>query len=113
VANSNYFLRTARLGFRRWREDDIDLALGLWGDPQVTKLIDARGQLTPEQVRERLARELANDAEHGVQYWPIFLRHWRRGYALEAARAVMRHAFAELGASGLFAGHNPNEEYLR
>lgn len=138
-----YFLRTDRLGFRRWREDDLELALGLWGDPQVTKLIDARGQLTPAQIWERLVREIAIDAEHGVQYWPIFLladgahvgccglrpyasteriyeigfhirsSHWRRGYALEAARAVMRYAFAELGAAGLFAGHHPKNDASR
>jgi [ribosomal protein S5]-alanine N-acetyltransferase len=139
----DYFLRSDRLGFRHWREDDVELALGLWGDPQVTKLIDARGQLTPEQVRERLARELATQREHGVQYWPIFLlsdgahigccgllpyqpaervfelgfhirsQHWRRGYALEAAHAVMAYAFTELGAKALFAGHNPKNERSR
>ncbi len=45
-ASSEYFLRSKRLGFRRWIEDDLDLALGLWGDPTVTRLIDRRG-LTP------------------------------------------------------------------
>jgi RimJ/RimL family protein N-acetyltransferase len=140
---SVYFLRSARLGFRRWRDDDLELALGLWGDPAVTRLIDARGTLTREQVAERLARELTIDADHGVQYWPIFLladdahvgccglrpyepaervfelgfhirsRHWRRGYALEAACAVMRYAFVELGVRGLFAGHNPKNDASR
>jgi len=28
-----YFLRTERLGFRLWREEDLPLAIGLWGDP--------------------------------------------------------------------------------
>jgi [ribosomal protein S5]-alanine N-acetyltransferase len=143
VADSNYFLRTARLGFRRWRDDDFELALGLWGDPQVTRLIDARGALTREQVAERLTRELATDADHGVQYWPIFLlrdgthvgccglrpyapaeriyelgfhicsHHWRRGYALEAAGAAVRYAFGKLAARALFAGHNPQNDASR
>ena len=51
--------------------DDLDLALGLWGDAAVTRLIG--GPFPPERVRERLAREIATQAEHGVQYWPLFL----------------------------------------
>lgn len=138
-----YFLSTDRLGFRSWSERDLPLAIGLWGDAQVTRLIDARGQLSDEQVRERLLREIATEREHGVQYWPVFrlddgehvgccgLRpytapgrvfevgvhvrsaHWRHGYALEAAAAVIRHAFERLGASALFAGHNPQNEASR
>lgn len=68
-----YFMRTARLGFRHWRPGDLDLALGLWGDIRVTRLIDARGQLSRAQVQERLAAEIASQAAHGLQYWPIFL----------------------------------------
>jgi len=134
----DYFLRSERLGFRHWREDDLDLALGLWGDPEVTKLIG--GPFTPEQIRERLEREITRQREHGIQYWPIFLladgahvgccglrpyeqinelgfhirsAQWRRGYALEAARAVIDHAFRTLGAKALFAGHNPKNEASR
>jgi RimJ/RimL family protein N-acetyltransferase len=33
--------------------------------------------------------------------------HWRKGYASEAARAVMDYAFESLKVAGLFAGHNP------
>lgn len=140
---SNYFLSTTRLGFRAWSEDDLDLAIGLWGDPEVTKLIDARGQLTEEQVRERLLLEMANLGSFGVQYWPIFLlendehvgccglrpydepgkimelgvhlrsKHWGCGYATEASRAAMRYAFERLKVGGLFAGHNPENETSR
>jgi len=138
-----YFLVTGRLGFRCWREEDLDLALGLWGDVEVTKLIDARGQLTTNQVLERLNKEIVSVKAHGVQYWPIFLRatgehvgccglrpyaltqglyeigfhiraaHWRCGYAAEAARAVIDYAFGELRAQALFAGHNPQNEASR
>ena len=82
-------------------------------------------------------RQVVMDQEHGIQYWPIFLREsgqhvgccglrpydsdkrvletgfqirsgfWRQGIATEAARAVIDCAFAELRVSGLFAGHNP------
>ncbi|MGH7455722.1 MAG: GNAT family N-acetyltransferase [bacterium] len=141
--SDKYFITTNRLGFRRWRDDDLPLALGLWGDYEVTKLIDARGQLTTNQVQERLIKEIATAKEHGVQYWPIFLRetdehigccglrpydlskgiyeigfhirsvHWRRGYAAEAARAVIKYAFVKLKANALFAGHNPKNEASR
>jgi RimJ/RimL family protein N-acetyltransferase len=138
-----YFLRSRRLGFRRWRQSDLDLAYGLWGDPRVTKLIDARGQLSKNQVRERLANEIATAESCDVQYWPIFLLsndshvgccglrpyelsqriyeigfhirsgYWRRGFASEAARAVIEYAFEALGAAGLFAGHNPKNAASR
>lgn len=140
---TDYFLQTGRLGFRTWQETDREPAMGLWGDPLVTRLIDARGALTSEQVQERLLKEIANQRQYGVQYWPIFLQasgehvgccglrprdlpariyefgvhiraaHWRQGYALEAGRAVIGYAFGTLGAAGLFAGHNPHNHASR
>lgn len=139
----SYFLTTPHLGFREWRESDFDLALGLWGDYNVTKLIDARGQLDETQVRERLAKEINNAKQFGIQYWALFLlandehigccgvrpydatrnileigfhirsRYWRCGYASEAARAVIAYAFNQLHVSALFAGHNPKNESSR
>jgi RimJ/RimL family protein N-acetyltransferase len=141
--HNTYFLTTDRIGFRTWAVDDLPLAMGLWGDAQVTSLIDARGQLSEDQVRERLLREIATQETHGVQYWPVFLlkagehlgcgglrpyrldegiyeigvhlrpAYWGQGYATEAAQAVMAHAFVQLGAKALFAGHNPNNEASR
>jgi RimJ/RimL family protein N-acetyltransferase len=140
---SKYFLTTERLGFRLWSEDDFDLALGLWGDPKVTNLIDARGKLSEGQVRERLSQEISTSRSHDVQYWPIFLlendehvgccglrpydeprgimelgfhigsQHWGHGYAMEAARAMVAYAFERLGVTGLFAGHNPRNRASR
>ena len=109
--------------------------MGLWGDPEVTRLIG--GPLSRAQVQERLSREIATMQSHGVQYWPIFLLamgehvgccglrpyksaegiyeigvhlrkiYWGEGYAPEATRAVMQYAFNTLGVKALFAGHNP------
>lgn len=132
---------TARLTFRWWREDDEPLAMALWGDPRVTALIDARGALDPEAVRRKLRAEIDRGREHGIQYWPIFLRatsahagccglrpyqpgvlelgfhlrpeRWGQGLATEAARAAIHHAFATLGASTLFAGHHPRNDASR
>lgn len=129
------FLETPRIVFRRWGETDLEHALGLWGDPRVTERIG--GPFTEDEVRERLAREIECEREHGVQYWPIFLRaggehlgccglrpyqleegiyelgfhlraeHWGQGFASESARAAIGYAFEVIGASALFAGHHP------
>jgi RimJ/RimL family protein N-acetyltransferase len=138
---ANYFLQTQRLRFRPWTEADLDLAIGLWGDAEVTKLIG--GPFSKGQIQERLTREISNFKAYGVQYWPIFLlssnehvgccglrpykldqkmyeigfhlnrAHQRRGYAVEAAQAVVEYAFDALGARALFAGHHPANEPSR
>ena len=143
TAESKYFLCSQRLGFRLWTQNDLELACGLWGDPGVTGLIDARGKLTENQVKKRLAQEIATADAHGIQYWPIFLlanddhvgccglrpydlargiyeigfhicsRYWGRGFASEGARAVMEYAFDQLGSAGLFAGHHPDNKTSR
>jgi RimJ/RimL family protein N-acetyltransferase len=135
------FLQTPRLLFRPWTAADLGLALGLWRDAVVTEWIG--GPFSEEEVRARLAREIATFAAHGVQYWPLVLRtsgehvgccglrpyrekegvyelgfhlhaaHWGRGYASEAARAVIGYGFDALGASALFAGHHPNNSASR
>jgi ribosomal-protein-alanine N-acetyltransferase len=135
------FMRTTRLGFGIWTPGDLDLARGLWGDPRVTRLIG--GPFADDTVRERLAAEIASQEAEGIQYWPLFrladdvhvgccglrpyapagrvlelgfhLRfdHWGRGYAREAAEAVMHHAFTVLGVNGLFAGHHPDNAASR
>lgn len=132
----SYFLTTSRIGFSKWTEGDLSLAQMLWGDPAVTKYICASGVFSQDEIAARLAKEIENDANFGVQYWPIFelstgkligccglrpykesmyelgfhLRpeFWRKGFAVEAASAVILYAFRFLGAKGLFAGHNPN-----
>ena len=136
TGESDFFLRSARLGFRQWRAADLLLARALWGDPAVTRFI-AVGPLSETQIHARLGREIEMQQRHGIQYWPIFLldggehvgccglrprgddpgtpefgvhiasRHWRHGYAVEAASSVIGYAFTALGATALFAGHNP------
>jgi len=138
-----YFLCTKRLGFRLWRKDDFEIALGLWGDFAVTRLIDARGQLSNDQVRQKLQHEIASEEAYGVQYWPIFLlstgehigccglrpnelsqgiyeigfhicsQQWGHGFASEAARGVIEFAFENLAVKTLFAGHNPRNATSR
>lgn len=136
-----YFLRSPRLGFSVWTPSDLPLAFELWGDPEVTRLTG--GPFTPQQVRARLQRELNNQEQHGIQYWPIFLGEtgehigccglqphkptegvyelgfqlrvafWGRGFAGEAAQAVVAHAFTALGMRALYAGHHPGNPASR
>jgi RimJ/RimL family protein N-acetyltransferase len=138
-----YFLESERIGFRAWTRDDVGLAVGLWGGPEVARFISAAGPPSRAAIEERLAREIASQEEHGVQYWPIFLRDggahvgccdlrpyrtaegihelgvhirpafWRRGLAAEAARAVIEYAFGRLRVGALFAGHNPSNTASR
>lgn len=137
----SYFLQTTRLGFSRWAPGDLPLAMALWGDPEVTRLIG--GPFSREQVEGRLKNEIALQETHGVQYWPLFLLsdgqfvgccglrpykpedsvyelgfhlrpgHWGQGLAEEAARATIAFAFDVLRARGLFAGHHPENHASR
>jgi ribosomal-protein-alanine N-acetyltransferase len=137
----DYFLTSARLGFRCWNDQDLSLAMELWGDPEVTSLIG--GPFTPEMVRTRLAKEIALMQECGLQYWPFFLldgnQHvgcaglrprrahprvyelgvhlrrafWKRGLAQESAQTIIEYGFSTFGAEALFAGHHPANEASR
>lgn len=139
-ASDKYFLRSQRLGFRYWREEDLPLALQLWGNPEVTRFF-YKDPLSDEQVAQRLKNEIHMAAEHQVQYWPIFslqdhshigcagLRpysedvlelgfhlkpeHWGMGYASETGRFLINHAFENRLASAIFAGHHPENKASR
>lgn len=130
-----FFMTTKRCGFSRWEEHDIELAELLWGDAEVTRYICASGSFSPEDISNRLKKEIENDANYNIQYWTVFAldseeligccglrprsegtyelgfhlrpKFWRQGYAVEAARAVIDYAFSLLNADSLFAGHNP------
>ena len=131
----NHFLKSPRLGFRTWSMDDVPLAVKLWGNAEVTHTFG--GPFSEPQILERLAREIANQLAWKLQYWPIFLlenadfagccglrpykeakqifelgfhllpQFWGKGFATEAAQAVISHAFGPLNLKGLFAGHHP------
>lgn len=133
-----YFLKTERIGFSRWEEDDLGLAEELWGQPEVTRLICASGKFTKEEIEKWLKLEIENDEKYKVQYFPIFhlsdenligccgLRpykeqkgvfeigfhlkpsYWRQGFGFEAASSMIHYGFSVLQASELKAGHHPD-----
>ncbi len=132
-----YFLHTHRISFGIWTKDDTKLAYTLWKDPEVTKYISASGTFSDEDIINRLNTETGNYEKYGIQYFPIFRRDngefigccglrpykdnsrileigfhlrkdfWTKGYATEAAKAMIKYAFDELDVNKLFAGHNP------
>lgn len=137
----SYRLRSARLGVGIWTREDLDLALGLWGDPAVARYMG--GPFSCERVAGRLQLEVDNYERHGLQYWPLFLydsgvhvgccgvaphlpdgpvyqfgfqlrqAYWRQGYLREVGPVIIADAFDSLGAAALYAGHHPANEASR
>lgn len=138
---TDVFLKSNRLDFRWWQKEDADLAWQLWGDPEVTKLFSKK-PMSMDAVKERLESEIRQAQTRSFQYWPIFdhsgvfvgccgLRpygdteesaeigfhlvpeQWGKGYATEAASAVVECAFSNLKLHTLFAGHHPDNKSSR
>jgi RimJ/RimL family protein N-acetyltransferase len=65
-------METDRLVFKTWAIDNLEIAMGLWGDPEVTQYIDGRGLLSRDQVETRLRSEIESLRKNGIQYWPIY-----------------------------------------
>ncbi|WP_440096567.1 GNAT family N-acetyltransferase [Bacillus paralicheniformis] len=131
------FLQTTRIGFSLWAKENLNLAKTLWGNRDVAKYLTADGIMTDSEIRNRLLLEIEQYKTHGVQYFPIFktgnnefigccgLRPyvpendvyelgfhlvrsaWGKGYASEAAEAMIEYAFNKIRAKKLFAGHHP------
>jgi [ribosomal protein S5]-alanine N-acetyltransferase len=136
-----YFLKSSRLGFRCWSMEDLPLAVGLWGDIEVTRFLG--GPFNNEQILRKLETEITRMEAHNIQYWPIFLlsngdhvgccglrpykleegipelgyhlrpKYWGQGFAVEASQAVIRLGFETFGAKALFAGHYPENHVSR
>lgn len=132
-----YFLKTNRIGFSIWTNEDSTLAETLWGEPEVTHFICASGVFTEQEIKDRLNLEIENYEKYGAQYFPIFelgsekligccglrpyknekdiyeigfhLRkeYWRKGFGFEAASAMIQYGLSVLHAKGLKAGHHP------
>ena len=85
--------------------DDVELALSLWGNPEVMRLMGK--PYSHEQVIARLRGEIFTLGFH------LLPEHWGRGYAPEAARAVISYARSVLKAKTLYAGHHPQNDKSR
>lgn len=127
------FIETPRLLIRKWQlPRDLEDATAIFGDPQTMHFIPC-GALDAGQTQRLVQRFIEKDEEQGFGIWPVVLKEdhrvigecgvaripghepdieiaWifntayhGRGYATEAARAVMDFAFSELRIARLYA----------
>jgi RimJ/RimL family protein N-acetyltransferase len=125
-------LETERLLIRNWRppEDEED-ARAIFCAPEVMRFIPA-GTFAPDAVPRILDRMIERDARDGFGVWPVvekasgrvigecgityipettdveiawlFSRAaWGKGFASEAARAVLAHALGTIGLARVYA----------
>lgn len=127
------FIETGRLLMRKWRmPHDLDDALAIYGDAQTMHFIPC-GALDAQQTERLVQRMIERDEQQGYGIWPVVLKaenrvigecgitqipghepdieiawifnaaYRGRGYATEAARAVMEYAYSELQIARLYA----------
>ncbi len=130
--------RTARLHISRLKLEDAEFILRLLNEPLWLRFIGDKGVHSLEQARDYLRTgPLASYAEHGFGLYRVslrqsgtgiglcgvlkrptlpdadlgfaFLQQWHgRGYAREAAEAVIEHARTQLGLKRLLAITTPD-----
>lgn len=135
-------LVTTRLVLRRLTADDLAWLAALRGDAEVMRYIGSAGAVPLEQTRERLDRYLACWATHGLGMFSVREgpdgapvgwaglqplegteeievgyafgpSAWGRGYATEAARAVVRWGFEERSLERIVAIAYPENDASR
>jgi RimJ/RimL family protein N-acetyltransferase len=129
-------ITTDRLSLRPCRVSDADALHALWTDPDVRRYL-WDDQVISRELADDVVRGSAGDwAEHGFGQWVICPRggdeivgfcgfrreapdhppellyglapaYWGRGLATEAARAVLRYGFEELGFERVWAATDP------
>jgi RimJ/RimL family protein N-acetyltransferase len=125
-------LQTERLEIRNWRlPDDEEGARAIFCDPEVMRYIPA-GTFAPESVARVIGRMIERDARDGFGVWPVVEKttgvligecgityipdssdveiawlysraSWGKGYATEAARAVLAYALGPAGLERVYA----------
>jgi len=125
-------LLTARLLIRSFVPDDVAALSMLYGDPRVMRYVGIGVPLTPDETRDALERIMRDEQRHGFAAWAVTRRGaddligeaglqlleggreveltylfspaaWGKGYASEAAAAVLDYGFTELGLSRVVA----------
>ena len=125
-------METERLLLRQFLESDLDLYARICADPEVMRHIGDGRTLTREETWRSVATALGHWVLRGYglyaveeratgafigrvglinpEGWPgleagwlLGRQHWGRGYATEGARAVVRMAYEDLGATHLIS----------
>jgi len=119
-------LETERLLLRPFRNDDIDAYAAMCADPEVMRFLGSRAVLDREDAWRQMAMFVGHWQLRGFGTWAVVQKEngcligrvglhfpegwpdreiawtlarpsWGRGFALEAARAALAHAFGHLG----------------
>lgn len=133
-----YLLHTERLHLRPCQSDDLDSLHQLWTDADVRRFLFDDHQISREEARSLIDMSTATFTNHKYGLWLCFEHQsdwiagfagllqssedlpnlifgtrpelWGRGYATEAASAVLRYAFDVLGIEQVVADvDEPNE----
>lgn len=123
---------TSRLRLRPYRDSDLDALHRLWTDPDVRRYLWDDKVIDRQLADETMRASIACTAEHGFGHWAVcragedvligfcgakFMddtrevellyglapAYWKRGLATEAARAMVRFGFEEMGFARLYA----------
>jgi [ribosomal protein S5]-alanine N-acetyltransferase len=128
---STAVVETERLLIRRWNDEDVAAVANIYLKPEVMEFIPG-GVWTPERTTRIIARMRELDIEHGYGFYPVVVKslgtiighcglgsleqtpeievafildspHWGKGYASEAARAMLAHGFTNLNIPRIVA----------
>ncbi len=135
-------IQTARLSLRPYTPDDRDALHAMWTEPAVRKYLFDDKVVSPDWVASEIQDSIRLFEDHGMGQWGVrpqdgdrligfcgyrffheppelqllyglHPRVWGRGFATEAARAVMRYGFEQLGFHRIVASANaPNTDSI-
>lgn len=117
-------VETERLLIRKWNDEDVAAVADIYLKPEVMQFIPG-GIWTAERTARIIARMRELDVEQGYGFYPVVVKslgtvighcglgqleqtpeieiafvldspHWGKGYASEAARAMLAHGFTNL-----------------
>lgn len=134
---------TSRLTLRPWEAGDLDALHGLWTDAGVRRFLWDGEVISREKAEEVVRAGIDSFEHHGFGFWGVRERDhgdligfcgfryvdpgedveilygiapllWGRGYATEAAAALLDWAFRETALTEVFAGADaPNRASFR
>jgi RimJ/RimL family protein N-acetyltransferase len=130
-AFSTAVVETERLLMRRWHDEDAAAVADIYLKPEVMEFIPG-GIWSAGRTAKIIARMRELDVEQGYGFYPVVVKsfgtiighcglgsleqtaeievafildspHWGKGYASEAARAILAHGFEKLNISRIVA----------
>ncbi|QFT34583.1 anhydro-N-acetylmuramic acid kinase [Labrenzia sp. THAF82] len=123
---------TSRLKVRKWRRNDFDTLLSVYGNQKVCRYIDDGSPLSADEARAWLSVTQTNYEKRGYGMWALTAKdtsatigfgglvhpgnqktpeikyaldvdHWRQGYATEFVSAACSHGFDRFALPSIIA----------